>query len=305
MSDFEDAEPVSPYAGARRLVQELLEGYPLYQSITLELMVDGPVPAADLVPAAIQQICSGSCKGKVTDWKRISHEALPSRRSPTPTVFGYGSGVLLHYRCAICLTRSSFFWVGRENPSTASAEAHADPNVWVDGVKIRKIGQWPGPIYAIPKELEENLTSEGIALYRKGLTCIAQGLGVGAFAYFRRTLDSASEALLEVVEEAATGDEDPKALEAVEGAKKLGNPDSRLKLLAAHVPPSLKAGGVNPLKVLADQVGRGQSSRDEELCLDAATQLQFAFEFVFRNVRARAEETRRLKARVQKAPRRS
>jgi hypothetical protein len=51
-------------------------------------------------------------------------------------------------------------------------------------------------------------------------------------------------------------------------------------------PDGLKAGDINPLQVLFQQVSKGLHGLSEEECVNTADEIRFVFEYVFEYLRA-------------------
>jgi hypothetical protein len=90
----------------------------------------------------------------------------------------------------------------------------------IEEFTVRKIGQWPPCYTGIPRGVESALDKPELELYRKGATSIAESYGIGALAYFRRAIEDAVPALLDLVEEAARLEKDDAIIAAVARARR-------------------------------------------------------------------------------------
>jgi hypothetical protein len=104
--------------------------------------------------------------------------------------------------------------------------------------------------------------------------------------------------LLNLVEEAASADNDHAALAAVKSARKTRIADEKLKLISGVIPLSLRPGGVNPFARLYDDYSRGIHTLSDEDCLSIATDLREAFDYVFGNVRDQLEQAKAFRERL-------
>jgi hypothetical protein len=129
---------------------------------------------------------------------------------------------------------------------------------------------------------------------------MSQAYGIGALAYFRRIVEDAVGALLNLVEEAAEADRDTEAKASVEAARKEHVADEKLRLIAQTIPLSLRPGGVNPFATLYADYSRGLHSLADEDCLGVAMDLRAALEYVFGTVRERLEAAKAYKATITK-----
>ena len=149
---------------------------------------------------------------------------------------------------------------------------------------IHKVGQTPAWNIQPPKTVERALDPDDLELYTKGLICMSQSYGIGAVGYFRRVVENAIGALLDLVEDAAKTDEDAKALEAVQEARKQKNAEQKLQLVAEMAPASLRTGNVNPLATLYANYSRELHALSDEECLQVATELREALDYLFGNL---------------------
>lgn len=111
--------------------------------------------------------------------------------------------------------------------------------------------------------------------FLKGRRCENQGLGVGAFVYYRRVVENqkgrifdeiirvsrhlgAAEALIEELEKAKTENQFTKAVEAI-------------KLV---IPQSLLVNGYNPLTLLHSALSEGVHQLSDEQCLELASSVR-------------------------------
>jgi hypothetical protein len=260
---------------ARARVAEFLQDYPLYTP--LQLGFAEATKASDLCPRAISRACT-HCRATTT-W-------LP--RNP---FFHQGSAT---FWCAQCgQTNVEFRFKFAPSPFLEGGGEAARPHF-----TIRKYGQWPGWSISPPREIEAALDAVNLDLYKKALVCMSQAYGLGAVAYFRRVIENELPALLDLVEEAATADADEEALDTVRRARESRIADEKLRLVADHVPRTLRPGGANPLAILYDQFSRGIHALSDEDCLAVAMKLRSTFDFVFKNLRQLTRDAKEYAAQI-------
>ena len=112
-------------------------------------------------------------------------------------------------------------------------------------------------------------------LFLKGRRCENQGLGVGAFVYYRRVVEGQKNRILD---------------EIIKVARKLNAPDAQITLLEAAktetqfskslgnvkdaLPQSLLINGQNPLSLLHSALSDGLHARSDSECLEVASSVR-------------------------------
>lgn len=84
---------------------------------------------------------------------------------------------------------------------------------------IIKVGQYPPWDITPDKNLIE-LLGEHKDYYKKGLICESQGYGIGAYAYYRRIVETIIDSLLDSITEIIPESEKQKYIKALEETKK-------------------------------------------------------------------------------------
>jgi hypothetical protein len=133
-----------------------------------------------------------------------------------------------------------------------------------------KFGELP-PFGSITSEKLLKLMGSHRSLFLKGRQCENQGLGVGAFAYYRRVVESQKDKILsEIVKVAEKLNLLPETIEILNRAKAETRFTEALSLAKDAIPEALFIDGMNPLALLHSALSDGLHDRSDEHCLDAA-----------------------------------
>jgi hypothetical protein len=107
--------------------------------------------------------------------------------------------------------------------------------------------------------------------FLKGRRSEHQNLGIGAFAYYRRVVESQKDAILDqVISVAEREGTDQSLVDALRNAKKEVQFTKAVDSLRGAFPPQLLIDGRNPLILLHDALSKGLHALSEEECLDRA-----------------------------------
>jgi hypothetical protein len=116
------------------------------------------------------------------------------------------------------------------------------------------------------------------------------GYGLAAVGYMRRVVEDKTNELIEVAAEFAEANNVDAAtvaeIRAALDPNKYTPYEKKLEIAASVFPASLKAGDINPLQVLFQQVSKGLHGLSEEECVNTADEIKLVFEYVFENLRA-------------------
>lgn len=116
------------------------------------------------------------------------------------------------------------------------------------------------------------LIQPDIELLKKGLRTENQGMGIGAFAYYRRVIENQRDLifneLIRVIEKINPGN---PVIEELKQAKKEISFTKAVDVIKGTLPESLFINGQNPLTLLHDALSEGVHALTDEECLELAT----------------------------------
>lgn len=129
-------------------------------------------------------------------------------------------------------------------------------------------------------------------LYIMGRRCENQGMGIGAFVYYRRVIESQKNRILDeltrVVSKISPGD---AVLGDIEDAKKEGRFTKAVEAIKHALPQSLFINGYNPLTLLHSALSEGVHEHNDHECLELASSIRTVLiEFADRLGQALKEE---------------
>lgn len=173
------------------------------------------------------------------------------------------SFIYLTYLCSNCQKSQKTF--------SLAASAREDKNP--EG-ELYKFGELPAYGPPTPSRLMK-LIGPDREEFLKGRRCENQGLGVGAFIYYRRVVEAQKNRILE---------------EIIKVSEKLGAPKQKIETLRAAVtetqftralemakdvmPESLLINGHSPIKLLHSALSDGVHARSDEACMALATSVR-------------------------------
>lgn len=268
-------------------IRQFLEEAPLLKPLRLELAQgQGIADWSYLVPKTIHLRCrSNACRNLDSTTWRYDAERWPARV----------------FRCANCERAETEFWLKAEvtnrehveHPARKAATSAVKSMGRASGpelheLKVLKVGQWPVWEPHLPARVIKALGNHA-SLFKKGVGCLREGLGIGAAAYFRRVVEDEVGAILGVIERTARLEQDQATLDALNEAKESFSASERLRIAATRVPASLKPGGVNPFATLYAAFSGPVHGGSEEEALETAQSLYETVIFLFERLQAQQE----------------
>jgi hypothetical protein len=189
--------------------------------------------------------------------------------------FGYWEWVYITYRCRNCDKESKVYSVGlywEPAPSDPTGltedEENTQPQV------AFKFGEWPplGPV--LPKRLLKFLGDDA-ELFKRGNRAEGQGMGIGAFAYYRRVVENQRTRLFDKLIEAAEKLKVDKAIiDDLRADRENWQFSQSVDGLKAALPDSLKIEGHSPMALLHNALSHNLHSESDETCLQAAQDIR-------------------------------
>ena len=138
----------------------------------------------------------------------------------------------------------------------------------------RKIGQWPSFSPHISSKVI-TLIRDDKDLFFKGRRAEAQGLGIGAFAYYRRVITNQKNRLIdEIIKVFNRLGYDKDNIKQLELAKKETQFSKAVEIIKDGIPEVLKIEGHNPLTLLHDALSGGLHDMTDEKCLVCAQDIR-------------------------------
>jgi hypothetical protein len=133
-----------------------------------------------------------------------------------------------------------------------------------------KIGEFPDLHLDLPRSVEK-LLGDDYDLFIKGLTCEKRGLGIGAFTYYRRVVESQKNNLIaEVLRVAEKLGATKDVTDKLKAAQKEKQFSRAVEAIKEAIPESLLVDSHNPLRLLHDALSICVHAESDETCLRIA-----------------------------------
>ncbi len=164
----------------------------------------------------------------------------------------------LNYICRNCRREAKTFAI--------TALSNAETKKWT----VSKYGEEPSfgpptPARAI------SLIGPDREQFLKGRRCENQGLGVGAFVYYRRVVENQKGRIFdEIIRVSGHLGVDPEFIKEIEVAKKEIQFTKAVESIKQALPQSLLVNGFNPLTLLHSALSSGVHELSDEQCLELA-----------------------------------
>ncbi len=171
----------------------------------------------------------------------------------------------LSYRCRHCQRSSKLFAVlvklEFENAKTLRGEAE-------------KIGEYPIFAPHVPSRVNK-LIGPDREFFFKGRRAESQGMGIGAFGYYRRAVENQKNRIIdEILRVCQRIGASPQVIKELERAKAETQFHKAVQIIKKGIPDVLKIDGHNPLLLLHSALSEGLHSQDDEQCLELATSIR-------------------------------
>lgn len=169
-----------------------------------------------------------------------------------------------------------------------------------DRIVLMKFGELPRRVLDRDPVLQK-FFSDDANEYEKATVCLANGYGVGAFAYYRRIVENNISRLLTLINDeikATEGDHDQ--LEAIGALRKDSPMSDKIKVATTALPAFLVPNGLNPLGRLYQVLSGGVHALSDEECLERSVQVKECLKFLVSELASRAEHRKQFAATVSK-----
>jgi hypothetical protein len=177
------------------------------------------------------------------------------------------------FSCCNCKQSTYKFFLEITSPVDRNVDNKTD-------FKIQKVGQIPRHGKRIPSKASKIIGKER-DLFFKGSISENQGLGIGAFSYYRRVLDLQKDKIFDEVIKVlklTTGNE--ALTKELTEAKAETQFTKAVDKIQTALPDGLLISGNNPLKLLYSALSEGLHSHTDEECLELAQDIKVVlFEF--------------------------
>lgn len=136
--------------------------------------------------------------------------------------------------------------------------------------EVQKIAEWPVFSPRTPAKLV-TLIGPDRDFFLKGRRAEIEGLGIGAFGYYRRVIENQKNRLLdEIIRVARHVGAPPDTIDELEKAKAENQFSKAVESVKAAIPEVLYIKGHNPLTLLHSALSEGLHESSDEACLLAA-----------------------------------
>ena len=172
---------------------------------------------------------------------------------------------ILWYICQKCQTQVKSFAIRVLGDVSAPSYGTAD---------TAKMGEWPAFSFVTPARLI-TLIGPDRDLFLQGRKAECQGLGIGAFSYYRRIIESQKDRLLsEVLRVARHTNAPANTIEKLERAIGETQFHKAMDMVKDAVPASLLLKGQNPFTLLHGALSRNLHAASDEECLNLARDIR-------------------------------
>lgn len=163
---------------------------------------------------------------------------------------------------------------------------------------VMKVGEYPEQHLDLPRSVNK-LLGDDYSLFTKGLKCERLGLGIGAFTYYRRVVDSQKDHLIgEILRVAKKLAASPENIAKIEAARKQNSFDRAVETIKDAIPESLLVNGHNPLTLLNGALSSGLHAESDEDCLSIAHSIRLVLVDLSKRLKAALGEQSKLKSAI-------
>lgn len=181
-------------------------------------------------------------------------------RKDGPSITEEFKNVYIEYVCSNCKTKMKIFALrARRDESDASA-----------GI-CYKFGELPEFGEPTPARLLRIIGTKDRELFLKGRRCENNGIGIGAFTYYRRVIENQKNKIIdEIIKVAAKLGPSADIIKSLTAAKEEKQFSKAVESIKETLPQVLLINGHNPLTLLHDALSKGLHVKTDEECLAVA-----------------------------------
>ncbi len=150
-------------------------------------------------------------------------------------------------------------------------------------IYAKKVGQYPALEIDINNETKKYLHKNDLDIYKKGIICIKNGYGIGAYCYLRRVVENL---LLKVLQDIAELEFDNSAeFKRIIDAHK-NNPVTQTLIDAVQKisPNEFIINGQNIIKLLYSTLSSGIHNQSDKECLEKANSVDTLFNYLIHEI---------------------
>jgi hypothetical protein len=170
------------------------------------------------------------------------------------------------YTCANCQKQTKTFAV--------AVSFHTDQQNEPPSMSCYKFGEFPPYGPPTPARLI-SLIGPDRELFLKGRRCENQGLGIGAFVYYRRVVEDQKNRIIgEIIKVAEVISAPPETIAVLKEAQQDHQFSNAIDKIRHAIPQRLLIAGQNPLTLLHSALSRGLHGQTDEKCVELATDIR-------------------------------
>jgi hypothetical protein len=180
---------------------------------------------------------------------------------------------ILYYECKNCNFESKKYALMLSLDKEDTLHEYLKDAVRKTGTAV-KYGEDPAFGPPLPPQLV-TLVRPQRDLFFKGRRCESQGLGIGAFAYYRRVIEDQKAAIIDAIIEACNKvNADSSLITELTEAKNETQFDKAVSVIKHALPDGLLIKGHNPLTLIHNALSAGLHAHSDENCLELATTIR-------------------------------
>ena len=150
--------------------------------------------------------------------------------------------------------------------------------------KAYKFGELPAFGPRTPSRLISLIGPER-KVFLKGRQCESQGLGIGAFAYYRRVVENQKNRILdEIIKVAERLSAEGDTIALLKSSKKEQRFSEAVEPIKSALPQALLLKGQNPLTLLHRALSEGLHAKEDEHCLQLAQDIRVVLAALAENI---------------------